>query len=104
MMPSSTRTLDASDFLIAVVARPVLFVVWAYLLWGTLYGATLAYAAATEGPDALGRVLFGGDPLLGTVSFIAAVLAAVVWSVIGAFAVLDRLRRRTRATDARRDR
>jgi hypothetical protein len=36
------------------------------------------------------------------VSFIAAVLAAVVWSVIGAFAALDRLRRRTRATDARR--
>ena len=82
-----------------MIARPVLFVLWAYLLWGTVYGAALAFAAATEGPDALGRIFHGGDPLLGIVSFIAAVLAAVVWSVLGVFAILNRTRRGTSAAD-----
>ena len=98
--PRTGRTLDASGFLAAVVGRPLVFVLWAYLLWGTLYGAALAYAVATEGPAALGRVLHGGDPLLGTLSFVAASLAAAVWSIIGAFALLSRLGRPTRGADA----
>ena len=92
---------DGADFVIAVIARPLMFVTWAYILWGTLYGAALAYATATEGPSALGRVLYGGDPFLGILSFAASFLAAVVWSIIGVFAALNWLRR-TYAKDTTR--
>lgn len=88
-MPTLVRHKHGSDFVIAVIGRPLVFVVWAFLLWGTLYGAALAYATATEGASALGRVFYGGDPLLGLVSFSAAVLAAVVWSITGVFALIN---------------
>ena len=82
-----------------MIGRPLLFLLWAYVLWGTLYGGALAYATAIEGPEALGRVLHGGDPLYGIASFVAAFLAAVVWSIIGVFAALGRLRRSVRVTE-----
>ena len=102
-MPTTTRPLDASDFLIPVVGRPLLFVIWSYVLWGTLYGAALAYAIATEGPDALARALYGVDPRLGILNFVAAFLAAVVWSIIGVFAMLNGLRRPRDAGATTRD-
>jgi len=98
-MPTTARHVNGSDHLLAMIGRPLVLVIWAFLLWGTLYGATLAYATATEGPSALGRVLYGGDPLLGLVSFSAACLAAIVWSIIGVFALINWRQKQTAATE-----
>ena len=77
----------------AVVGRPLMFVAWVLILWGTLYGVALAYAIATAGLGAWQRALSGGDRLGGLLSVLSAAAAVVVWS---ALAILWLVRRRSR--------
>jgi hypothetical protein len=79
----------ASDLATAAIARPLLFAFWIFVLWGTLYGMALGYAIATEGRSALGRSL-SGDVVRGVVNLIAAALAVLVWTTIGAAVLINR--------------
>jgi len=80
----------ASDLATAVFARPALFVFWVLVLWGTFYGFALAYAIVAEGTGAFRRAISGDDPLGGVVSLMAATLAVVVWTTLGALAFTRR--------------
>jgi hypothetical protein len=84
----------ASNLATAVIARPVLFVIWIFVLWGTLYGCALAYATVVEGTGALRRALSGDDPLGGAVNLIAATVAIAVWTTVGALVFTKWARKR----------
>ncbi len=85
----------ASDLALAWIARPLLFGLWVFFLWGTLYAAALAYAVVVEGADAWRRPLSGDDPVGGMVSLVAAAVAIVAWAAIAVLFLLDRKRRGT---------
>jgi hypothetical protein len=79
------------QFLIDVVGRPILLGLWLLALWGTLYGLALLYAAAAEGPvAAVRRTLSGEAPAVGAVNLTLAVVAMLVWGVVGAICWLRR--------------
>ena len=70
--------------LLQVVAQPLLVVFWALVLWGTLYGAVLLYAALEDGPGAaLERTLSGRDAGAGFLNLALVVVAIAVWSLVG---------------------
>ena len=75
----------------AVIVRPLMLVLWVFILWGSLYGAALTHAIVVDGPAALGRAISGEDPLSGVVSLAAAGLAALVWSSIAAAVLMSRV-------------
>jgi len=82
-MPSANTPHRVSDAAIYVVARPLMFVLWMLVLWGTLYGGALLYAVVREGSwEALRRAVSGRDAAAGVVSLIATGVALVVWSLV----------------------
>jgi hypothetical protein len=95
-VPRELRS-EVREFVLSAIVRPLLFVVWALVAWGTFYFAVFAYAAIVDGPGpALRRALGGSDPLAGRVNVGLAILAVVVWSVV-ALAVRARRRAQARA-------
>ncbi len=75
---------DWSDFLAYVVGRPLLLAFWSLIVWGTLYGAALLYAAILRGPaEAWQQAFSSGDQLAGVVNVSLALLAAIVWVTAG---------------------
>jgi hypothetical protein len=86
------------DFFIYVVLRPLLFVFWSFVLWGTAYGGVLVYHAVFEGPRAvIQRALSGKDQLAGYVSVGSVFLAIVVWTIVGIVWSRARARKRARS-------
>lgn len=67
-----------------------MFILWVFLLWGTLYAAALAYAIVVEGPVAWHRPLSGDDPIGGALNLLAAALAIVVWLAVGVGLAVNR--------------
>jgi hypothetical protein len=66
------------------VERPLLLVFCCLVLWGTLYGFLILNAAATEGPNAVPRmVLSGRHDVSGAVNLSLTAVAAVVWLKVG---------------------
>jgi hypothetical protein len=75
---------ERRERLLQVVAQPLLVVFWALVLWGTLYGAVLLYAALEDGPGAaLERTLSGRDAGAGFLNLALVVVAVVVWASVG---------------------
>lgn len=68
------------------VGRPLLFVFWSLVLWGSFLALAWLYALATRGGDAMGLVGEGPWAWLNGASIL---LAAAAW---GAFAVSRRRR------------
>jgi len=95
-----------SELFLALLARPLLFALWVFVLWGTLYAAALAYATVVEGTAAWRRPFSGDDPFGGVLSLIAAGIAIVVWGTIGVVVLLNRVQSqggRAEMPHARRD-
>jgi hypothetical protein len=84
----------ATGIVAALIARPLLFVFWIFVLWGTPYAMALVYATVVEGPHPLERALSGRDPMLGGVNLIAAALAVVVWGTISVSMAVQWARKR----------
>lgn len=76
-----------------------MFMLWVFIAWGTLYGASLLYAFAASGSSALRHPVSGSDPIAGVVSLMAAGVAAVAWSALGGAMWIARSQKRA---DARR--
>jgi hypothetical protein len=82
------------------VGRPLLLAFWTLVVWGTLYAALFAFAAAAEGPSrALARATTGPDRLVGIANLTLGAFALVVWTLVGA--VVWRVRRASRPTPER---
>ena len=68
------------------VARPLLFVLWALVFWGTLTAIAIAWRALEVGlGDTLRLLLFGTptvSPALGRFSLVCAVLAVGTWATV----------------------
>lgn len=80
MVPEGRRR----ERILQVVARPLLLVFWALVLWGTLYCGVLLHAAFVDGPRAaIARTLSGRDLGAGLLSLALAALAVVVWGLAG---------------------
>jgi len=81
------------DLVTQSVVRPLLFVLWSLVIWGTLVGLAFVYAALTRGPAAVVRAVLppstGG--IWGGLNLALAVGAVAVWIVV-AIAVLRRRR------------
>jgi hypothetical protein len=97
---AATNGPSGGNVLIAAIVRPLMLVVWVLVLWGTLYGAALAYAVAANGWGALGRAVSGEDPMGGVISMIAAGFALVAWSALGAAALVGRSRNGKKSSPA----
>jgi hypothetical protein len=90
-----------NEWLLYVVGRPLLVVFWALVLWGTLYLFVFVHAALDEGPRVfLQRTLSGRDKLAGLANLGLAILAPVVWGLVG----LAIWQHRTTAAALRRER
>jgi hypothetical protein len=67
-----------------VIARPLMFVFWSLILWGTLYLVVLVHGAATQGfGETWHQALSGRDRLGGVVNVALAGIAVLVWAVVG---------------------
>ena len=68
------------------LARPVMFVLWALVFWGTLTAISIAWRAIEVGPgDALRLLLFGTpnvSPALGRFSLACALVAVATWATV----------------------
>ncbi len=63
--------------------RLLLFVFWALVVWGTVYGLALLPGLVTQGPARLVRaVLHGGNRWAGSLNVLLAVLALCVWVLV----------------------
>ena len=84
------------DFFIYVVLRPLLFVFWSFVLWGTFYGGVLLYHAILDGPAAaVERAQSGKDQLAARLNVGSVYLAMVVWTIMGLVWARVRARKRT---------
>ena len=68
----------------AAVVRPLLFVFWSLVLWGTFVAAALLWTALTGGPAAAMAAILNRElsPALGGANLGLAVLAVAVWVVV----------------------
>ena len=68
------------------VARPLLFMLWALVLWGTLTLVSMAWRTVEIGlADTLRLMLFGTptvNPALGRFSLVCAVIALGTWTAV----------------------
>lgn len=65
--------------------RPLLFVFWTLVVWGTVYAAVFLFAVLADGPRAaVARATAGPDGAVGVANLAVAVLAVGTWSVVGA--------------------
>jgi hypothetical protein len=70
------------DVLIFAVGRPLLFVFWALILWGTFVAAALAWTSFWRGPVEAIRATLDGSGFLGMANLGLAVLAVTVWIIV----------------------
>lgn len=76
--------VNEGDWLLQVVGRPILVVLWCLVFWGTFYGAAFVYSVASEGFTIVAdRVLSGRDVHGGVVNLALMVFATVVWALVG---------------------
>ena len=88
------------EFALSVIVRPLLFVFWSLVLWGTFYGAALLYAVVREGPTAaVARALGGNDALAARANLALVGLAVLVWTAVALVVRAHRARRRSSAPD-----
>ena len=69
------------DFLVYAVARPLMFVVWALILWGTAVALAAVYVLLAAGPAAAVRVLLP-QTTLDLINTGLGTLALVVWITV----------------------
>jgi hypothetical protein len=79
------------DIFVYAVARPLMFIGWALVFWGTAIGVAGLWALVTRGPSAALAALAPRTPL-DAVNDGLAVVALVVWILV---AVVAAGRRRT---------
>jgi hypothetical protein len=66
------------------LGRPLLFVLWTLVVWGTVYALLFAFAVVTDGPsDAVARATAAPGRLFGIVNLTLAGLALGVWALVG---------------------
>jgi hypothetical protein len=66
------------------LGRPLLFVLWTLVVWGTVYAVLFAFALVTEGPsDAFARATTGPDRIFGLVNLTLAGVALGLWAFVG---------------------
>jgi hypothetical protein len=72
------------DVLVFAVARPLLFVFWALVLWGTFVAIAIAWTILTRGPAAAVHATLDrtGQGALGMANLGLAILAVSVWIVV----------------------
>lgn len=69
------------DVLVYVVGRPLMFIAWMLVFWGTAVALAAVYLLATRGMSALKTVLVPRTPLdLANVAL--AVIATIVWIAV----------------------
>ena len=86
---------ERRDFWIYAVGRPLLFVFWSLVAWGTLYAGLFTYCGMTKGfVAAWAQARSGRDVLGGVLNIGLASWATLLWSVV--FTVLWRARRQRR--------
>lgn len=82
------------------LGRPLLLVFWTLVVWGTVYAASFAFAALTEGPSrAFARATTGPDRVVGIVNLTLAVVALGVWVTVGLTVMRVRAARSTTSED-----
>ena len=70
-------------FFLNVVGRPLLFVFWAMVLWGTFYDLVLLHAVFEHGIyGAFSRALSGTDKTAAMANLLSALLAVLVWTSV----------------------
>ncbi len=76
------------------IARPVLFMLWTLVFWGTLVAGAIVWRSVEMGPAAVLRVLIAGTPTvppaLGRFSLACAVVAVSVWTTVAIIVVRRR--------------
>jgi hypothetical protein len=82
----------AGDFFIYVVARPLMFVAWALVFWGTAIALASVFVLATRGPGAALAVLVP-HTALDLLNSGLAVVAMIVWLAVAVVASGRRRRR-----------
>ncbi len=89
---------ERRDFLIYVVGRPLMFIFWSLVAWGTLYAALFTYCGITQGlATAWVQARSGRDALGGVVNVGLALWALLVWSAVIAIVWRTRRARRLRS-------
>ena len=86
-----TEGARQGDFLVYVVGRPLMFVAWMLVFWGTAVALNAVYVLATRGPSALKTALAPHTPL-DVANSALAVIAPLVWIMV--LVVRRRTRRR----------
>lgn len=86
-----TEAARQGDFLVYVVGRPLMFVAWMLVFWGTAVALDAVYVLATRGPSGLKSALAPRTPL-DVANSALAVIAPLVW--IAVLVVVHRTRRR----------
>jgi hypothetical protein len=66
------------DVLVYVVARPLMFIAWALVLWGNAVALAALYVLVTRGPATAADLLLPRTPL-GLVNAALAAVALLVW-------------------------
>jgi hypothetical protein len=76
------------------IARPVLFMLWTLVFWGTVVAGAIVWRSVEMGPAAVLRVLIVGTPTvpptLGRFSLACAVVAVAVWTTVAILLVKRR--------------
>jgi hypothetical protein len=69
------------DVLVYVVGRPLMFIAWMLVFWGTVVALAAVYVFATRGPSAARTVLVPRTPL-DVANAALAVIAVMVWIAV----------------------
>jgi hypothetical protein len=75
------------DYLVSVLVRPLIFVFWAFVAWGSLVLVVALWHLAFEGPGGLWRTLrpvSGPGAIESWANLGSATLALVVWVAVAA--------------------
>ncbi len=77
--------------MVATFERPLLFVFWAFVLWGTLLIAVFGVRVASAGlGDAIASLWPRGADDLAYANLAAVVVATLVWLTVAVLALLNR--------------
>ena len=76
-----TEAARQGDFFVYVVGRPLMFVAWMLVFWGTAVGLDAVYVLATRGPSALKSALAPHRPL-DVANSALALIASLVWIAV----------------------
>ena len=78
--------------LLFAMARPLLFIFWSLVLWGTFVAAAVLWNVLTRGPAATAAAILNRNApsVLGGANLGLAVLAVAVWVVVLAIAAWAR--------------